>query len=380
MSSFRKLHRINSRKLQRRIESRKKRFFRWLQLNRKIIGLPKGLEFDTLDRICKENFCTTVKRISYVHMSGWKQSGAFRLYIRCESGQTYKLIYKDATYSEDEIPALDGLSVLPGPPEYHIYKSPSSALMQLLPKVYLCQELIPGRRYRYVLEDLFQNHTLLREFKGGSNKKWENLLLAVKQLPHIHKVLDDWYSGEMVDGLLKYDQSFTDELLIYAKTNLEKYWEETGETIANRILQSWNDINDLRKQLKVRGNELQFPIHGDIHPGHIFVDRNDAGSFKLIDWEWVGLGKKHADLASLLKRVTENFENTALEQYAQLDPDLSLDEHRWNYEWCQIERGLLDAAYLAKQQLDMRTISNWVPNYIRLSIRRTLRAIEELQN
>jgi hypothetical protein len=48
------------------------------------------------------------------------------------------------------------------------------------------------------------------------------------------------------------------------------------------------------------------------------------------------------------------------------------------YEWCQLERGLLDAAYLAKQHLDAPTPTDSIPGYIDRSLQRTLQAIERL--
>jgi thiamine kinase-like enzyme len=71
---------------------------------------------------------------------------------------------------------------------------------------------------------------------------------------------------------------------------------------------------------------------------------------KVVDWEWAGIGVPHADLASLLKCVSPDDERMALETFSRGSGQLSAEEHLRLFRWCQLERRLLDAGFIARQQ------------------------------
>jgi thiamine kinase-like enzyme len=165
----------------------------------------------------------------------------------------------------------------------------------------------------------------------------------------------------------------------YARHNLEQYVRQTADSAIAELLAQWPQVSAAHARDEFDRGEAYVPIHGDYHTGHIYYHRQDPRRIKLIDWEWAGMGRAHFDLATLLQRHEPDEEALALEAYAQGDRRLSLDEHRRRYEWCQLERGLLNAAYLARQQMESQRRSRWVPEFIADSARRVLRAQRALR-
>ncbi len=343
---------------------------------RPVKGLPEGIAFETVNRLCLEHSGEPLQRVSYVHLSGWKVSGAYRLVLKSVNGRTWHLIYKNAIYSLEQIPALRGLPIKPGPPEYLVYKHPEGALSQYLPAVYLCLEMVPGRHYQYVLEDLSQEYQRLSEYTKLAKKR--NIVSAASELPKLHHALSEWSITADPTHLLRFNREFSTDLLKYAEENLERYVQETADKTVSRAIEHWPLISEVHGHSEFYECQTTQPIHGDYHTGHVYVHKENPDRIKLIDWEWTGLGRPHADLATLLQGKDPDIEQQALVRYAEQDDRLSLDEHRRLYEWCQLERGLLNAAFLARQQMESSRRAKWVPEFIQRSILRALRAQEQL--
>jgi hypothetical protein len=53
----------------------------------------------------------------------------------------------------------------------------------------------------------------------------------------------------------------------------------------------------------------------------------------------------------LLKGEDELLERRAVSEFARGEQSLSLEDHWRTYQWCQIERGILDAAFLSSQEM-----------------------------
>lgn len=368
--------RLNRHRFDDALASRKRRFYRWLQLHKRLPGLPEGIDHGTIDKLCREHQGWPLKRASYAQLSGWKVSGAFRLFLTGPNGEVWRLIYKDAAYTPEQIPALRGLPLVPGLPEWLIYSVPAKALASYLPRVYLCLEVVSQRQYRYVLEDLGGRYQRLTRYKGPAKR--DGILHAASRLCSLHRALGDWAANIDPTQLLQFDGGFSAVLLPYARTNLESYLTHTADSSVSEVIGRWPEIAAAHDQGDWLQSQPLGTIHGDYHTGHIYLHQEVPDRIKLIDWEWTGFGRSHADLASLLKRAGPEIELQALMAFSQQDTSLSLDEHRQLYEWCQLERGLLDAAFLARQQMESRRQAAWIPRYIERSVARVLRAQEFL--
>jgi thiamine kinase-like enzyme len=368
--------RLNRHRVGNALASRKKRFYRWLQLHTRFPGLPKGIDPKTIDKLCLEHQGWPLQRAAYAHLSGWKVTGAYRLFLRGANGRVWHLIYKNAVYNPEQIPALKGLPLLPGLPECLVYQEFSKALAPFLPKVYLCLEVVPGRQYQYVLEDLSERYQRLAECKKLARKN--GILNAAARLPNLHRALDAWVADSDSPHLLRFDREFSTALLPYARRNLESYVQQKADRTVSKAVQRWPEIAQAYGRREFQERLTAQPIHGDYHTGHIYFPSDSPDRIKLIDWEWTGFGRPHADLASLLKRVDPDTEHQALAAYAERAKSLPFTGHRRLYEWCQLERGLLDAAFLASQQMESQRKAAWIPEYIQKSIVRALRAQEWL--
>ena len=91
-------------------------------------GVPPGITRELLADICQREFGDQPVDIVYAHLSGWKESGSYRLYLKTDRGRNWTLIYKNAVYEQDQIPALATLPLKPGSAEYVVYANPPGTL------------------------------------------------------------------------------------------------------------------------------------------------------------------------------------------------------------------------------------------------------------
>lgn len=338
-----------------------------------IKGVPDGIDIEKLNELCFHHTGEHIKQVSYYHLSGWKTRGAFRLFIMTERGYYWNLIYKNAVYRTSQIPALKGLPLVPGPSEYLIYNNAVGLLTKYLPKIYLCQEVIPDVQYKYLLEDFgmeYQNATV------------KNVISLTTELTSIHEALNEWSFKIDKNYLLKYNYKYSIALQEYARKNLERYIHKMPGQNTLKVLELWNEI------LEVHDKTFDFhqnhTIHGDLNLANIMVHVKDPNRIKLIDWEWAGIGIPHADLASILMWVSPEIEQKVLKLYAKHEDHISINEHIILYRLCQLERGILDAAFLAAQHMDTSIFTKFkstmnMPKYIEDSMYRVLKAYQVLR-
>jgi hypothetical protein len=327
-------------------------------------GLPEGIDEDHFQDICLGRFGKKPMRVFNEPLSGWKSTGAFRLYISFGKLRYKSMIYKAAVYSEENTPALNGLPVSPGPPEYYIYKYTHNDLLCYLPNIYDCQEIIPGKHYHYILEDLKPDYRIARGV--------DDLMLCVKELFPLHKALNNGCAQILKENALQFNDSFRARLSDYVKINLEEYVKEIRDDDVQAVLGDWYKIE---KSLVDGTAVSRLParlIHGDYNRTNIHISGGKAPKIKLVDWEWTGFGLPHADLASLLKGQKPEIEEMALRVYAAMDNSLDYEGHMIDYDWCQLERGLLDAGFLAKHHLNSPEKIDWIPAYISGTMRRVI--------
>lgn len=331
------------------------------QQRRAVSGLPTGLSFERLDDLCRQQMASPLSQVSYIHLSGWKATGAFRLFLRAKNGNLWSLVYKNADYSSDQIPALEGLPARPGPPEFLLYQvRNNTALNEFLPTVHAAHEEVPGRHYQYLLEDLHLDYYRL----SYSKHLREDLLRAVRSLPALQRAMKESLDSEKSTALITFDRAFGKELARYVHESLTRYLAEVSDGVVREVLGRWPQVTRLYQSDQFYENRPQCLIHGDYNSTNIHVHAADHHRMKLVDWEWAGVGVMHADLASIMWGCDQQLQDEALGVFAEENPFLPLDEHRRWYRFCRLERGLLNAGFVAKQHIESSHRVQWSPRFV----------------
>lgn len=338
-----------------------------------IPGIPEGLPLALLQEVSYKAFSSTIKGISHRHLSGWKQGGAYRLFLSLDNGTESTLVYKVARYEDDEIPALQGLPVRPGLPEFVIFSLEDVPLREFLPTVYWAQEWPAEKTYRYLFEDLGVEHYLL----SRSPKVEEDLLLAAEQLPLLHHALEDSLGVDIRKQLLRFDREYSVAILNYAHASIRAYVEKRSDSVVRSALNRWTEVEKSYQRDEYFEARPEGFIHGDFNTSNIYISKKGR-TLKVVDWEWAGYGVPHADLVSLLKGRNWRTQREALERFTKHHKGLSLLEHKRWFHWCRLDRGLLDAAFLARQELESKRRVDWIPDRIHHGIYEVLGACDEL--
>jgi aminoglycoside phosphotransferase (APT) family kinase protein len=124
---------------------------------------------------------------------------------------------------------------------------------------------------------------------------------------------------------------------------------------------------------------LHGPIHGDYNRSNVHLHARDAAETKVVDWEWAGIGVPHADLAALLKLVDPEHERAVLDVFMSGNPVLDAETHWRTFRWCQLERRLMDAGFLARQQMASPRRVRWLEAYIDRAAADVLQSIQRLE-
>lgn len=304
-------------------------------------GIPEGLKFDELNELCLFYIKHPLKDVSYYHLSGWKKSNTYRLLLETEKGDKWSLIYKNALYRKDTIHALNSFPINPGPPEYTIYSNAKGEIIKYLPTIYRCCEKQTGSHYMYLMQDLNANYRPARDKK--------DILCISAELTKLYSSFGDYNFDE--DSLILYNRGLSTRLQAYIIDNLERYARATNSKTVSAVCTSWQKIASLYED-KFNYSWLSSIIHGDSNLANILVHRKYGDRIKFIDWEWAGVGLPHQDLASLLKRANPHVEEAALDIFSKNNHTISIDEHKRLYEICQLERGLIDSAFFANQNIN----------------------------
>jgi hypothetical protein len=306
-----------------------------------------------------------------MQLSGWKRTGAYRLWLDTAGGPPRTVIFKNARFDPAAIPALNGLPALPGPPEYYVYHEANGPFDSYLPRVYLCEEVTKGRHYRYVLEDLARDRQACESH--------EAILAQAGLLPALHLAMERWWTGVSGAEWLDYGHEYSLALQEYVGAHMSSYAERSGDPVAVDFCERFSRIAAIHARREFHEICPRRPIHGDYNPWNLLIRDGGEEPPKVVDWEWAGLGVPHMDLASLLKPLPHELARQAVALFASHAEPLHLREHQRLYSWCKLERGMLDAAFLAVQHMEGRWGTRLqLPRRIAASIRRTLCAFEEL--
>ncbi len=339
-------------------------------------GVPLGVTLDALHAVSHQIISRGPARVSHLHLSGWKTTGAYRLFLEAEDGAKGSVIFKNALYDFDQIPALREFPVLPGHSEFSIYSHNLQAELDFVPRAFHIHQIESRRHYQYYLEDLATHHSRL--------SRYTDYLQVARQLPDLYQamalLLQQEVAPDVNPAFLSFDQQFSAFLVAYVEESLPKYFSIAGGEVLEVFLSLWPKIARLHQ--KNEFHEMYTPclIHGDLNHTNIWLRRGGRLQLKLVDWEWAGYGYPHADLVSLLKFAPPDIEWRALKAYSQVDRQLSFDGHRRLYNWCKLERGLLDASFMASQAIGADSQPRIdLSGYVRFSLKAALRAYSKLE-
>lgn len=333
-------------------------------------GLPESLPREMIETLCKERFGGTPRSFRQQHLSGWKTAGAYRIFTELESGKEVRLIYKIAVYNTEDIPALSGLPVQPGPAEFAILSRADGPLAPYLPTVYLAEAVEPGRLYRYIMEDLgIHYHRAVDEERPK----------AAALFPAFHDGMLCWDAPEAT-GLIHYGRDFSTALQAYALPRFEQYAAVYPDDIAIReLLDKWPAVARIHLDEAFFAVGPHSLIHGDPNYSNVYLHKDDPKKMKLVDWEWAGFGTPYADLVSFLKGAPPHLERWTVDQMAAHLNQPAAEANRL-FAWCQMERGILDAAFLSVQALNTDHQTRFsLHSAVTSSARRAIRAYQQLR-
>ncbi|MCG8543718.1 MAG: aminoglycoside phosphotransferase family protein [Alphaproteobacteria bacterium] len=307
-------------------------------------GLPPGLDESVLSEVAGRLDLGPVRNLRHRHTSGWKNTGAFRIVFDAEKAGPRSMIYKNSVYSNEEVPALQGLGFSPGPGEYVVYRHASHDARRFIPVAYWTEEIEPQRHYRYLMEDLRPGYRPL---------VWDRDRIAVCEgLPAFHETLRRCGDAQFDTALPRYDRSFATNLLDYAFTNIEAYQRERPQPTVRQLLDRWDAVTGTYRQALESALSSCDPtvVHGDCNVANVVFSRKN-GHPRLYDFEWAGVGLPHQDLASILKGSSPRTERRGVGAYSRQSGQRS-EAADWKlYLFCSLQRAVLDASFVARQSI-----------------------------
>ncbi len=305
-------------------------------------GLPVGLDINLLNQhLPKHNFEKKIKNHKYTHLSGWKVNCAYRISLKTSSGYR-NYVYKNAHYSLRDIPALTNLPFTPGHSEYVVYKS-HNEMNHYLPTLYMCNQIAYKSHYQYLFEDLnndyYQPTTL------------HCMIHLVNQMKQLHEHMSEWKQTFNNKEIFTYDSAYSKDLQKYIYNNLQAFQAAYNSEILAKHFHDLNESLTHHSELLSQYTDLQMPIHGDLNLSNIWLHKTEPKQFKIVDWEWAGMGAPHIDLVSLLWNQPKPVIDHCLSIYAKQNPWLSPGEHQTLFLSYKLERALLNSAFMAAQLL-----------------------------
>jgi hypothetical protein len=307
-------------------------------------GLPPGVPLETLEALCRQHLGESYRHATHVPLSSWKARGTYRLELTTGAGASWRVIFRDESCAVADNPVLRALPITAGPPEFAVYHARRPALARFLPDLYWSQEVERGVRFRYLVADLGEPFESIAA-------EGPDLKLAVTVLLQLQAALRSTFNHGGHRYLAVYDRQYSEDLLDYARRSLEAYRAVRSEPAVDQLCRSWQRVVRVHQREEFYQHRLAVPIHGDYRVSNLHLDARDRTQVKLVGWEWAGIGVPHADLASLLKGTGPAAERTALEMFAQAHGELDPGEHLRLLRWCQLERRLLDAGFVARRQM-----------------------------
>jgi len=331
-----------------------------------LLGPPPGVPWELLDERLTAWFRSPIVTVAHRPISQWKTSGAQRLWLGTADGRSRILVLKRLDYSSSSLPAA---SILP----FDISRSEQMVYLQagkhptVVPRTYLTLDLARlevGEGSLVVMEDLAS---------GWSRPRLHHdYALVVAKLDTIHCVMSDigTNAGLAAHQLVRYNEELGPSLAELFERLVMNEPTVLEDPEVGALLMKWDSVRDVLVAPALPPAQSVF-VHGDLSPANTFIRWLPTPAVKLIDYEWLGFGFPHADLACLLKRARPSIEESALFLYASRHRSIPPAEHRLLYEWCQICRGLLDAVYFVSHwKLTDPSRGSYLPDFARASLER----------
>ena len=304
-------------------------------------GLPEGLDEALLTAIVQEERRLGFVEVRHAPLQEWKLTSASLVWMRLEGGTTWTLVFKDVRLGDDDYPAIGGLSVEPGVPEYALYSRMTSSLRLFTPRIFSVIELEDRRHYQYLMEDLRSRyHPVYRRREKAS---------MLGAIAGVHEALLDWVTENGSDSLIEYDAAYVADLIAHAEAGLDNVARMGGRAIAEQAAAIWPDVVDYLLAEENLARRRLRPIHGDLNPKNCFVSNSDRDHVRIVDWEWSGYGTVHDEVASLTKARDPQLDERAFRVIRQLDPELDERDHLELFWWSQLATAVRDAALLSHQ-------------------------------
>ena len=341
------------------------------QADKRTRGLPPGLDHDVLHRVVRERLGTEVAGVSYEHLSNWKPTGAYRIIVEDDRGRPGTLIFKNADYSLDSVPAQEELPVTIGAPEFAVMSGLREPLQSFLPDVYWTGDVAGEQRFCYLMEDL--HWRWYRPMRG------RDILAAARAIPRLHAAIRAVVDPNAA-GLIHYDDGYSEGLRTYVTENVERYLSVHPDDEAERLWEDWPRLKAAHIEAVPHppfGNRL---IHGDFNIANLYLHWRSRDRLKAVDWEWCGLGYPHTDLASVLKHASPDVVDRAIDEYGGAHPNTSPVDHERTYAWCRLQDAIRDAGYVAAQFTYFEHRPRVEPSvYLARTLRRARSAVDMLE-
>jgi glycosyltransferase involved in cell wall biosynthesis len=303
-------------------------------------GLPDVLDKGLLENVVQKAFDAPLRGARYVELPGYKRDSAYRLFLHLGVGRLRTVILKNVALTDDAYPAIKGFPGQPGWPEWDVLSGDPGPLAPVLPIVYAAEEMSEGLKYQFLLEDLAWHHRPILDERDVES--------AIRALPLLHDRLAKWAESAKRTPRVRHDLETGPSFLAFVKEALADFhaWHPTPEVA--RMLEGWAKVEAAYLETDAVSKVTSQWIHGDFNRKNIFLNV-EGSEAKLVDWEWMGYGPPHLDLASVLKRSPGGIQRAAVRSFFAEDDRLSHDQNWRIFLWARLARSLLDAALHARQ-------------------------------
>lgn len=337
------------------------------------LGPPPGTPWANIAKRLEDILGARIRSVAHRPISGWKSAGAVRLWLQLDDNVWRTLVLKRLDYTMAALPAAQILPFDISQTERIIFAHADRDQQFIArPLVILGpDDLQQSSTALVVMEDLAPAWRRPRVHHDYS--------LVIARLDRIHESMAQVATGHAKElPLIRYDRHLAVPLAELFERNLMAELSSLEDPGVLRLLARWPDIKEILTRLPLPEVPAAY-VHGDFVPAHIFMRWLPTPRLRLIDFEWLGIGPPHADLASLLKRARPSIERIGLRLYSAQHREFSPGEHRVLYEWCQLCRGILDAVYLTlHRKLSSPPREPTVSQYARSSLGRAGLAAERL--
>lgn len=302
-------------------------------------GLPEWLHRPTVQRLAFDQLGEEIDQTWFTDLSGYKEQSAAKLWLRGAGGGTTTIVVKRARGATTGYHAILGFPGPVGAPERVLYSQGPGPLGPAVPRLLTVDTPTEGETH-YYFEDLLVSY---RKAAGP-----DDIIELVGFLVDLQEPLRDWLRNAPADSVLRYDGDFPKAFMTYSRTALEDYARVSNDEACVRFLKTWDETEKI--YLDRDPGEAQYGVHGDFRKDNVFVSRRGR-RFKAVDWEYSGWGWIHNDFTSLMKTADPETADKALTLLASRRPEYTYEEHFDLYQRCRLERGVLDAALVARQRM-----------------------------